>query len=129
MGMFYLENLCFILLIIKIIYNEIYEDKAIGDVLYNNNSLINNNHYEHLNYKQKKVVKKCAVILFHKNLKKIYKWRWIQKCIESVINQSYQNFDILEINYGGENYSVMNDFKHNKTVHFYSREYGTHTEA
>lgn len=111
------------------IYNEIYEDKAIGDVLYNNNILVNNNHYEHLNYKEHKVNKKCAVILFHKNLKKIYKWRWIQKCIETVINQSYQNFDILEINYGGDDYSVMSEFKHNKTIHFYTKEYTTHTEA
>jgi Zn-finger nucleic acid-binding protein len=111
------------------IYNEIYEDKAIGDILYNNNILINNNHYEHLNYKEMKINKKCAVILFHKNLKKIYKWRWINKCIKTILNQTYQNFDILEINYGGDTYSIMSEFEHNKNIYFYSKNYKTHTEA
>lgn len=50
---------------------------------------------------------KCAVIFFHKNIQKIYKQHWIDKCVKSVLAQSYHDFDIFEINYGGEEYSVL----------------------
>jgi len=128
------------------IKNEIYEDKAIGDVLYTNNIKVNKNSYKDLNYnkpKEKKVEwkikknllqknKKLAVIFFHKNVYKLYKKEWIKKCIDSIINQSYKNFDIFEINYGNENYSVFNksilDTFKNK-YYFYKKNYQTHTEA
>jgi histo-blood group ABO system transferase len=122
------------------IYNEIYEDKAIGDVLYKNNIIVNKNNYSQLIYKKPeiklknnipeiKTCKKCAVIMFHKNLKKIYKWRWIDKSVNTILNQTYQNYDIFEINYGGGEYSLFSDIDTDKKVYFYNVECDTHTEA
>ena len=37
------------------IFNEIYEDKAIGDVLYKNNIIVNNTNYQYINYQMKKI--------------------------------------------------------------------------
>jgi hypothetical protein len=131
------------------IYNEIYEDKAIGDVLYKNNIIVNKNNYSQLIYKKSNDIhpiskeartskqieiaqspnKKCAVIMFHKNLKKIYKWRWINKSVTTILNQTYQNYDIFEINYGNEDYSIFSDIETNKKIHFYKESCETHTEA
>ena len=85
------------------IFNEIYEDKAIGDVLYKNNIIVNNTNYQYINYQMKKykmrkynTTKKCAVIFFHKNLRKLYKPRWIEKCIDSILEQTYDKYDIFD---------------------------------
>lgn len=43
---------------------------------------------------------KCAVIFYHKNILNIYKKRWIDKCIDSIANQTYSDFDVVELNYG-----------------------------
>jgi hypothetical protein len=43
---------------------------------------------------------KVGVIFFHKNIEKIYKKRWINKCIDSIRNQSKKDLTFYEINYG-----------------------------
>jgi hypothetical protein len=43
---------------------------------------------------------RCAVIFYHKNIDKIYRPEWIEQCIESVRQQTYQDFDVLEVDYG-----------------------------
>jgi len=45
---------------------------------------------------------KVGVIFFHKNIEKIYKKRWINKCIDSVRNQSKKDLTFYEINYGDD---------------------------
>ena len=50
---------------------------------------------------------KIAVIFFHKNIYKLYKKNWIDKCIESILNQKNVVFDIFEINYGNEDISIF----------------------
>lgn len=50
---------------------------------------------------------KKGVIVYHSNIKNIYKNRWIEKSINSMINQSDNNFTFYEVNYGGENFSVI----------------------
>lgn len=42
---------------------------------------------------------KFAILLFHKNIINIYKKSWIIQFIDSINNQSYKNFDIIELNY------------------------------
>lgn len=44
---------------------------------------------------------KVAVIIFHKNVNN-YPKRWIEKCVESIKNQTYGDFDVFELDYGGE---------------------------
>jgi hypothetical protein len=75
-------------------------------------------------------MKKIAVIFFHKNIYNLYNEYWIDKCIQSVLDQSYKNFDIFEINYGNEDKSIF----HNKNIknhghNFFIKNYNTHTEA
>lgn len=45
---------------------------------------------------------KCAVIIYHAEANKIYQTEWIRKCIDSLRNQSYKDFDVFELNYGGD---------------------------
>lgn len=45
---------------------------------------------------------KCAVIMYHKNIESIYKKEWIEKCVDSIKNQTYKEFDVFELNYGFE---------------------------
>lgn len=44
---------------------------------------------------------KPAVIVYHKNLSTIYPKQWVQKFKDSILRQTHQGFDILELNYGG----------------------------
>lgn len=46
---------------------------------------------------------RCAVIIYHKNALKLYKRKWIDKCINSIKSQTFQGFTIFEHNYGGGN--------------------------
>lgn len=50
---------------------------------------------------------KKGVILFHSNLKKIYDYRWISKSIDTMINQSDNDFIFYEINYGDDDESFI----------------------
>jgi hypothetical protein len=73
---------------------------------------------------------KCAVLFFHKNIDKICKKYWVDKCISSVLGQSYQDFDIFEINYGDEDKSILEHFDLGNREHFfYKKNYVNHTEA
>ena len=49
---------------------------------------------------------KCAVILYHKNALKLYKQRWIEKCVASIENQSYKEFHVYDLCYGNENQNL-----------------------
>lgn len=76
------------------------------------------------------MTKKSAVIFFHKNILKLYKKHWIDKCVDSILNQNYQEFDIFEINYGNEDFSVLeNKILRNKNHFFYKENFPTHVEA
>lgn len=45
---------------------------------------------------------KIGVILFHANAEKIYKREWIQKCIQSINDQTFEDFNIYEIDYSNK---------------------------
>lgn len=45
---------------------------------------------------------KSAVIIFHKNINR-YPKQWIDKCITSIRGQTYKDFDVFEVDYGGGN--------------------------
>ena len=77
----------------------------------------------------RKYYNKCAVIFFHKNIKKIYAKSWVEQCINSVLNQTYRNFDILEINYGNDDYSLFENFNLKCGHYFYKKDFPTHVEA
>jgi len=49
---------------------------------------------------------KVAVIAFHKNIDKIYEKWWVEKCVLSLENQTYKDFDFFEVSYGDEPLSL-----------------------
>lgn len=57
---------------------------------------------------------KKGVILYHSNIKHIYKDRWIKKSIESMLNQTDSDLWFYEINYGGDNLCILNDYNVHK---------------
>lgn len=65
---------------------------------------------------------KTLIILYHSNIQKIYKKKWINKSIFSLLNQTYSDFNIYELNYGGDNYSVLNEFKIKQNKKFWSEK-------
>lgn len=52
---------------------------------------------------------KVALISYHKNIQSLYPKEWIDRHRETVINQSYQKFDIFELEYGGGQFRIFND--------------------
>ena len=49
---------------------------------------------------------RSAVICFHKNLDR-YPTDWINEYRDSILNQSYREFDIIELNYGGDSRRIF----------------------
>lgn len=72
---------------------------------------------------------KNAVIFFHKNIHKLYPQRWIDFCVQSVLNQKNIDFDILEINYGENNISLFENLTFQNKHYFYNKSLKTHTDA
>lgn len=50
-----------------------------------------------------------ALICYHKNAQILYPQRWIDEFKHSIVNQSFKDFKILEVEYGGGNYRVFED--------------------
>lgn len=73
---------------------------------------------------------KVGIIFFHKNIKNIYKEIWIRKSIESILNQTYTDFKIFEVNYGDENSSIIKEFFPDfKNLDFYFLPSSDHAKA
>ena len=72
---------------------------------------------------------KKGVIFFHKNIRSIYKERWINKCRETILNQTIEDFTIYEINYGGDDFSIFQDVQLENPHIFISEEKSNHAEA
>lgn len=70
---------------------------------------------------------KTAVIFYHKNIDKLYQPRWIEKCVDSIANQTYQDFDVYELDYSGRDHKMIN--MPDKTVEFISLGMTNHIHA
>lgn len=66
---------------------------------------------------------KAAVMIFHKNIKTYYPWEWIRKCYDSILMQSYKDYDVFELDYGGTNNHTFPKSK------FFSIPMANHAEA
>lgn len=71
---------------------------------------------------------KTAVILFHKNINKIYKSEWIEECIQSIVNQTYKDYFVYDLNYGGDDFNFSNYFD-KSNYKFFSESLENHAEA
>ncbi len=50
---------------------------------------------------------KSAVMLYHSNIKGVYPEPWVTKCVDTILLQTHQDFDIFELNYGRDEHSVF----------------------
>jgi hypothetical protein len=58
----------------------------------------------HKKSENEKVVPRSAAMLYHRNLLDVYPKYWIDKCIRSVLGQTFVDFDVFELDYGdGDN--------------------------
>jgi len=48
-----------------------------------------------------------AVIVYHKNAQNIYPAHWIEKFRESILGQTFQDFSLFEVDYGGSDYRIF----------------------
>lgn len=72
---------------------------------------------------------KIGVIFYHKNILKIYYPHWVKKSVESILDQRGFDFKIYEVNYGGEDYSVLSETNSSRESVFYSEEFENHAQA
>lgn len=72
---------------------------------------------------------KICCILYHSNILKLYKKEWVQKCINTITNQTFQEFDIFELNYGDDDYSLKSFFNTKNQYNFLSIKKDNHAEA
>lgn len=66
---------------------------------------------------------KIALIVFHKNADKIYPKKWIDDFRDSILNQTNQNFDILELCYSDDYFNIFDNSIFTKTT------YDNHAQA
>lgn len=72
---------------------------------------------------------KIGVVFFHMSIHKNYKEEWIDKSIRSMLNQSYQDFIIYEIDYSGNNNSLISKYSPTQEHNFFSLELENHGYA
>ena len=72
---------------------------------------------------------KKGVILFHSNINTIYKKRWIDECIDSLLNQTDNDFTFYEVNYGGDTYSVLDGMEIKQDKKFWPVKMNNYAEA
>lgn len=73
-------------------------------------------------------MQKIGVIIYHSDILNIYKPRWVEECLRSILNQSFNEFTLYELNYDAEDYSVVpKDCKNNKK--FFSFKLENYAEA
>ena len=74
---------------------------------------------------------KVCLIIYHKDLLEQYEYKWIDKCLRSLNEQTYQDFDIIELNYGTDDLDIVKKTKYfkNKKYLFVNKEFNKHTEA
>jgi len=71
---------------------------------------------------------KVAVIIYHKNASTIYEKDWIYRCLKSISDQTYEDFDTFELNYGDDDKSYTFETGSNLKT-FISKPMKNHIEA
>jgi hypothetical protein len=73
---------------------------------------------------------KIGVIFFHKGIRNIYKERWIKKSVKSILDQTYTDINLYEINYGSDDFSLREYFPEETRKWIYIKEeMSNHAEA
>lgn len=72
---------------------------------------------------------KVGVIFYHKNITSIYQREWIDECVNSIINQSYKNFVVYELNYGDDEFAIHKEYDIKGELHFFREKFSNHADA
>lgn len=75
---------------------------------------------------------KTAVIIYHKNIQKIYQQHWVDKCVTSIEEQTNKDFDVFELSYGDYPLSMTALLGRTlafRKVHFYHKPMENHVYA
>ncbi len=72
---------------------------------------------------------KVGVIFYHKNITSIYQRGWIDECVNSIINQSYKDFVVYELNYGDDDFAIHKEYDINGEMHFFREKFSNHADA
>lgn len=72
---------------------------------------------------------KIGIIIYHKNLNNFINENIIEECLNSIRNQTFDIFDIIELDYGNniESKSIITNFKQKKI--FYKKPFNNHINA
>jgi len=91
-------------------------------------NVLNNSFYNIYNYKMK-----IGLIIYHKNIFSYIDSKIVFKCLESIENQTFKDFDILELDYSDYNQyqtTIMKvGFLKNNKRYFFRQECKNHIEA
>ena len=72
---------------------------------------------------------KVITIIYHKNISSLYKKEWIEKSYKSILNQTYTNFIIYELNYGDDGLKLYKDYTNEKEYKYYNISFDNHADA
>lgn len=74
---------------------------------------------------------KVCVIIYHSNLLKKYKYEWIVQFLESIYKQTYKDFDLIELNYGSDDLSLLynTDYFDTSKITFINQKMKNHIKA
>ena len=61
--------------------------------------------------------RKIGVVIYHRNILSKYNPEWIYDCILGIENQTFQDFSVIELNFGGDHERL---YKGSKESYFYS---------
>jgi len=71
---------------------------------------------------------KVGILLYHKNINKIYKKEWIEECINSILGQSYRDYSVYDLNYGSDDFNFSDHFQ-DKVYKSFNKEFKNHADA
>lgn len=72
---------------------------------------------------------KVGVIFYHSNITNLYPLEWIEECFNSIVNQTYSEFSIYELNYGDDDFRLSRMFDFDKEYHYYNDKFSNHADA
>ena len=58
---------------------------------------------------------RAAVIIYHKNIDKIYPAEWVHRCLESIRQQTFKDYHVFEQDYGETDKCISKDYFSNHT--------------
>jgi hypothetical protein len=62
---------------------------------------------------------KIGVVIYHRNIFQKYNPDWIKSCLNQIENQTFQDFSVVELNFGGDGEKI---YTYDRPVYFYNEK-------